>query len=366
MFFFDEAHLLFDDAPQGAAGQGRAGGAADPLQGRRRLFRHPEPGRTSRKTVLGQLGNRVQHALRAFTPRDQRAVKAAAETFRANPDFDAAEAIQELAVGEALVSLLEDKGIPGVVQRAMIRPPGSRLGPITASERAALMAASPVAGSTTIRWTGSRPMSICATGRRSRRRRHRRRVRLRGIRGPAVRPPGRRQRQAAPAPSQPRAAAPRQSPGGGDGQQRAAQPWNAVGPADRAGYPGRHHEALSRRFGRTGAELEWKKRGAILSWCFYDWAMSAYNTVIGTFIFSVYFTRGVAESEVIGTAQWGRAVAVSGIAVAVLSPGAGRHRRPQRAAEAVAGAVHGADRGGDGGAVVRQAGAVPLYCRVWC
>ena len=63
-----------------------------------------------------------------------------------------------------------------------------------------------------------------------------------------------------------------------------------------------------------------EKRGAILSWCFYDWAMSAYNTVIGTFIFSVYFTRGVAQSEVIGTAQWGRAVAVSGIAVAVLSP----------------------------------------------
>ena len=100
-----------------------------------------------------------------------------------------------------------------------------------------------------------------------------------------------------------------------------------------------------------------KKRGAILSWCFYDWAMSAYNTVIGTFIFSVYFTRGVAESEVIGTAQWGRAVAVSGIAVAVLSPVLGAiadrsgRRKPWLAL------FTGADRGGDGGAVVRQAGA---------
>jgi hypothetical protein len=92
--------------------------------------------------VLGQLGNRIQHALRAFTPRDQKAVRAAAETFRANPEFDAAGAIMELGTGEALVSTLGTKGIPGVVERALIRPPASRLGAITPAEREALTGAS--------------------------------------------------------------------------------------------------------------------------------------------------------------------------------------------------------------------------------
>jgi len=94
--------------------------------------------------VLGQLGNRVQHALRAFTKRDQQAVRAAAETFRENPDLDTVKAITEMGVGEALVSVLEQKGIPAVVQRCLIRPPSSRLGPISAQERRAVIARSPV------------------------------------------------------------------------------------------------------------------------------------------------------------------------------------------------------------------------------
>jgi len=97
-------------------------------------------------SVLGQLGNRVQHALRAFTPRDQKAVKAAADTLRPNPAFDAATVITELGVGEALVSLLDDHGRPTVVERAMVLPPASRIGPLTAEERRAAIAASPIAG----------------------------------------------------------------------------------------------------------------------------------------------------------------------------------------------------------------------------
>jgi hypothetical protein len=97
-------------------------------------------------TVLGQLGNRVQHALRAFTPRDQKAVKAAADTFRPNPALDTAAVITELGVGEALVSFLDEKGRPSIVERAYILPPASRIGPIDAAARQALMATSLVAG----------------------------------------------------------------------------------------------------------------------------------------------------------------------------------------------------------------------------
>jgi len=96
--------------------------------------------------ILGQLGNRIQHALRAYTPRDQKALRAAAETFRPNPNFDTETAIREVGTGEAVVSLLERKGVPSVVQRTLIRPPSSRLGPISDAERASLMAASPIAG----------------------------------------------------------------------------------------------------------------------------------------------------------------------------------------------------------------------------
>jgi len=96
--------------------------------------------------VLGQLGNRVQHALRAFTPKDQKAVKAAADTFRTNPKLDVAKCITELEVGEALVSFLDEKGTPGVVERALVCPPRSQIGPITAEQRQQLMKASIVAG----------------------------------------------------------------------------------------------------------------------------------------------------------------------------------------------------------------------------
>ena len=141
VFFFDEAHLLFKRAPQALV---------DKIEQVVRLIRSkgvgvyfvtqnpldiPDP-------VLGQLGNRIQHALRAFTPRDQKAVRAAAETFRANPAFNAAAAIKELGVGEALVSMLGRKGIPGVVDRVLIRPPSSRLGPATTAERNAVIEAS--------------------------------------------------------------------------------------------------------------------------------------------------------------------------------------------------------------------------------
>ncbi|HUF45875.1 MAG TPA: helicase HerA-like domain-containing protein, partial [Aestuariivirgaceae bacterium] len=97
-------------------------------------------------TVLAQLGNRIQHALRAYTPREQKAVKTAADTFRQNPEIDTAEAITQLGVGEALVSTLEDKGIPAMVQRTLIRPPASRMGPLRPDERMNIMAESPVRG----------------------------------------------------------------------------------------------------------------------------------------------------------------------------------------------------------------------------
>lgn len=144
VFFFDEAHLLFDEAPKALL---------DKVEQVVRLIRSKGVGvyfvtqnpLDVPDTVLGQLGNRVQHALRAYTPRDQKAVKVAAETFRPNPAFSTMEAITQLAVGEALVSTLEPKGVPSMVERTLIRPPSSRLGPITDAERRQIMATSPVA-----------------------------------------------------------------------------------------------------------------------------------------------------------------------------------------------------------------------------
>ena len=144
-FFFDEAHLLFNEAPPALL---------EKVEQVVRLIRSKGVGvyfvtqnpLDIPDTVLGQLGNRVQHALRAFTPRDQKAVKAAAETLRANPEFDAAAVITELGVGEALVSFLDEQGRPGVVQRALVLPPASRIGPLTDDERRAAIAASPIAG----------------------------------------------------------------------------------------------------------------------------------------------------------------------------------------------------------------------------
>jgi DNA helicase HerA-like ATPase len=145
VFFFDEAHLLFTDAPKALL---------DKIEQVVRLIRSKGVGvyfvtqnpLDVPDTVLGQLGNRVQHALRAFTPRDQKAVKAAAETMRANPAIDTAKAITELGVGEALVSFLDEKGRPNVVQRAYVLPPTSRIGPITPDERKAVIGRSAVAG----------------------------------------------------------------------------------------------------------------------------------------------------------------------------------------------------------------------------
>ncbi|RYE11251.1 MAG: DUF853 family protein [Hyphomicrobiales bacterium] len=143
VFFFDEAHLLFDDAPKALVDKVEQVVKLVRSKGVGVYFVTQNPIDIP-DNVLSQLSNRVQHALRAYTPRDQKAVRVAAETFRANPSFDTEEAITQLAVGEALVSVLEDKGIPSIVERTFIRPPFSRVGPITPEERKAVMANSPV------------------------------------------------------------------------------------------------------------------------------------------------------------------------------------------------------------------------------
>ena len=145
VFFFDEAHLLFKDAPTALVERIELVVRLVRSKGVGVFFVTQNP-LDIPDTVLGQLGNRVQHALRAFTPRDQKAVKSAADTMRANPGLDIATAITELAVGEALISLLDEKGRPGVTQRVYVVPPGSQIGPITPAQRQALIAQSLVAG----------------------------------------------------------------------------------------------------------------------------------------------------------------------------------------------------------------------------
>jgi len=145
VFFFDEAHLLFDEAPKGLL---------DKIEQVVRLIRSKGVGVyfitqnpiDIPDDVAAQLGNRVQHALRAFTPRDQKAVQSAAQTFRANPGLDVATVITELKVGEALVSLLQPDGAPSPVERTLIKPPSSRVGPLTDQERATIVSTSPFAG----------------------------------------------------------------------------------------------------------------------------------------------------------------------------------------------------------------------------
>jgi uncharacterized protein len=145
VFFFDEAHLLFNDAPKALM---------DKIEQVVRLIRSKGVGVyfvtqnpiDVPDKVLAQLGNRIQHALRAFIPRDQKAVAAAAQTFRPNPKLDTAQVIMELGKGEALVSFLEGNGVPAMVERVMIRPPTARIGPITPEERKAIMDKSPVKG----------------------------------------------------------------------------------------------------------------------------------------------------------------------------------------------------------------------------
>lgn len=145
VFFFDEAHLLFDNAPKSLLTSIEQVVRLIRSKGVGVFFVSQNP-LDIPDTVLGQLGNRVQHALRSFTPRDQRAVRAAAETFRQNPAFDTTEAITQLEVGEALVSMLEGKGAPSVVARSLIGPPMARVGPITPQERQQLMKSSSMLG----------------------------------------------------------------------------------------------------------------------------------------------------------------------------------------------------------------------------
>ena len=145
VFFFDEAHLLFNDAPKALIERIELVVRLVRSKGVGVYFVTQNP-LDIPDTVLAQLGNRVQHALRAFTPRDQKAVKAAASTMRANPGLDIETAITELAVGEALVSLLDERGRPSVTQRVFVIPPGSQIGPITPDQRKALIAGSLVAG----------------------------------------------------------------------------------------------------------------------------------------------------------------------------------------------------------------------------
>jgi DNA helicase HerA-like ATPase len=144
-FFFDEAHLLFNDAPPSLLQKVEQVVRLIRSKGVGVYFVTQNPSDVP-DTVLGQLGNRVQHALRAFTPRDQKAVKAAASTMRANPAFDMEQAIGELGVGEALISMLDEAGRPEVTERAFVVPPASRIGPISDDERRALIANSLVAG----------------------------------------------------------------------------------------------------------------------------------------------------------------------------------------------------------------------------
>jgi DNA helicase HerA-like ATPase len=145
VFFFDEAHLLFADAPKALTDKVEQVVKLVRSKGVGVYFITQNPIDIP-EAVLAQLSNRVQHALRAYTPREQRAVKVAAETFRPNPDFSTEEVITQLGIGEALVSVLEEKGIPSMVGRTLIRPPAGRVGPLTPEERQQLIVASPVSG----------------------------------------------------------------------------------------------------------------------------------------------------------------------------------------------------------------------------
>lgn len=145
VFFFDEAHLLFDDAPSVLRRQVEQVIRLIRSKGVGVYFCSQFPDDVPNE-ILGQLGNRIQHALRAYTPRDQKAVRIAAETFMANPGLDVAEVISQLGVGEALVSTLQEKGVPMPVERTLICPPRCRMGAITPEERAAVRARSPMAG----------------------------------------------------------------------------------------------------------------------------------------------------------------------------------------------------------------------------
>ncbi len=145
VFFFDEAHLLFDDAPKALVDKVEQVARLIRSKGVGVYFITQNPADVP-DDVLGQLGNRIQHALRAFTAKDRKELKLAAETYRENPSFDTAEAIQEVGTGEAVTSLLDEDGIPSIVERTLIRPPSSQLGPLDKGLRAAMMQASSMSG----------------------------------------------------------------------------------------------------------------------------------------------------------------------------------------------------------------------------
>jgi DNA helicase HerA-like ATPase len=145
VFFFDEAHLLFEDAPKALVDKVEQVARLIRSKGVGVYFITQNPADVP-DDILGQLGNRVQHALRAFTAKDQKGLKLAAETYRPNPDFAIQDAIRDVGTGEAVTSFLEAKGIPGIAQRTLIRPPSSMVGPISGADRAAVMAASPMQG----------------------------------------------------------------------------------------------------------------------------------------------------------------------------------------------------------------------------
>ncbi len=145
VFFFDEAHLLFDDAPKALIDKVEQVARLIRSKGVGVYFCTQNPADVP-EDILGQLGNRVQHALRAFTAKDRKELRQAAETYRDNPRFSTEDAIREVGVGEAVTSFLERKGAPGMVERTLIRPPSSQLGPLDAATRKAVIAASPIAG----------------------------------------------------------------------------------------------------------------------------------------------------------------------------------------------------------------------------
>jgi DNA helicase HerA-like ATPase len=145
VFFFDEAHLLFDDAPKALVDKVEQVARLIRSKGVGVYFITQNPADVP-EDILGQLGNRVQHALRAFTAKDRKELRMAAETYRDNPRFDTEEAIMQVGVGEAVTSMLQKKGVPGMVERTLIRPPSSQLGPITGAERRAVIDASTLKG----------------------------------------------------------------------------------------------------------------------------------------------------------------------------------------------------------------------------
>jgi DNA helicase HerA-like ATPase len=145
VFFFDEAHLLFDDAPKALVDKVEQVARLIRSKGVGIYFITQNPADVP-DDILGQLGNRVQHALRAYTAKDQQKLRQAAQNYRENPAFDTEDAIREVGVGEAVTSMLERKGVPGVVQKTLIRPPSSKLGPVDDATRRAVMASSPMAG----------------------------------------------------------------------------------------------------------------------------------------------------------------------------------------------------------------------------